>query len=79
MKKAEEKTLSEANKSLLIEGAKLSAVLHDKGTALAKKNGYPGLTGLDALCRYFADKYHWTPTQVRQLSAEDLSLLLEDV
>lgn len=63
---------------LLAANARLLAALYSKGTILARKNGYSSLDGLDALCRYFADKYHWTPTQVRQLSVEDLALLLEE-
>jgi hypothetical protein len=34
---------------------------------------------MDALVRYFADKYHWTPAQTRRLTVEDLHALLEGV
>jgi hypothetical protein len=79
METREDIELQNAQGEQLAQNARLFAVLYKRGTALARKNGYPALTGEDALCRYFADKYHWTPTQVRQLSAEDLNLLLEGV
>ncbi len=67
-----------AEGELLAANARLLQACYKRGTAIAKKNGYSSLTGLEALCRYFADKYRWTPTQVRQLSADDLVLLLAE-
>jgi|GEM_PF-6858529 len=56
---------------------KLALLLH--ADVLAEQNGYPGLSGMDALVRYFADKYHWTPEQTRRLTLGDLSALLQGV
>jgi len=63
----------------LQEEAKLKFVLLRQADALAEQNGYPGLSGMDALVRYFADKYHWTPEQTRRLTLSDLQALLERV
>jgi hypothetical protein len=34
---------------------------------------------MDALVRYFAAKYHWTPEQTHRLTVDDLPALLEGV
>lgn len=46
------------------------------GDHLAEKEGYVGLKGMQAVHRYLIDKYGWQPDLVRQLSNEDLHLLL---
>ena len=47
------------------------------GDHIAKNEGYPNLSGQDAIYRYLIDKYTWTPDQVRALSSEDLRILLD--
>ncbi|MCG8687988.1 MAG: hypothetical protein MI892_24150 [Desulfobacterales bacterium] len=47
------------------------------GDTIAKDQGYEDLRGMEAVYRYLIDKYHWLPHQVRSLSVEDLSLLLD--
>jgi hypothetical protein len=47
------------------------------GNNIAKKMGYEYLTELEAIYRYLIDKYNWLPSQVRELTNEDLLLLLD--
>jgi hypothetical protein len=77
--KASAEKLEAVQQKTLQEEAKLKYLLLRQANALAKQNGYPGLSGMDALVRYFADKYHWTPEQTRRLTVEDLHALLEGV
>ena len=51
-------------------------VLEKIGDHIAQKEGYVGLKGMEAIYRYLIDKYSWQPEQVRNLSPEDLHLLL---
>jgi hypothetical protein len=46
------------------------------GDHMAEKEGYVGLKGMQAVHRYLIDKYGWKPDQVRQLSTDDLQILL---
>ncbi|MGO9316147.1 MAG: hypothetical protein ACLQBD_05470 [Syntrophobacteraceae bacterium] len=46
------------------------------GDHMAEKEGYVGLKGMQAVHRYLIDKYGWKPDQVRQLSTDDLHILL---
>ena len=64
---------------LYVIQAKLKATIATQGDIIAEKQGYPNLSGMDAVHRYLIDKYHWLPDQVRSLSVEDLQLLLDDV
>ena len=47
------------------------------GNLIAKKMGYEYLNELEAIYRYLIDKYNWLPSQVRELTKEDLMLLLD--
>ena len=76
MSEATEK-LDKATEELLVMDAKLRTAIIRSGEEIAKKYGYPGLDGMDAVCRYLADKYHWFPSQVRALSTDDLLIVLE--
>ena len=69
--------LHKATEALFIADAKLRAGIARRGEKIAKDNGYSNLVGLDAIYRYLIDKHHWLPSQVRALSTDDLSLLLE--
>jgi len=60
-----------------ISEAKLKAIYSRMGDEIAKDQGYSDLRGLDAVCRYLVDRYHWLPQQVRNLSVDDLRLLLD--
>jgi hypothetical protein len=42
----------------------------------AEKRGW-NLTGMDVLYKLFAEKYHWTPAQVRSLTQNEVDALLE--
>jgi|GEM_PF-3816382 len=44
--------------------------------AIAKQRDWK-LHGQPALYMYFAEKYHWLPSQVRSLSTEEIAALLE--
>jgi len=44
--------------------------------AIARQRNWK-LHGQQALYKYFAEKYHWLPSQVRTLSTEEIAALLE--
>ena len=46
------------------------------GNHIAVKESYVGLEGMEAVYRYIIDKYRWLPDQVRNISGEDLHILL---
>jgi hypothetical protein len=46
------------------------------GNHIAQKEGYVGLKGMEAVYRYLVDKYRWPPEQIRNLSMNDLHMLL---
>jgi hypothetical protein len=48
------------------------------GDALAKREGYQQLEGMEAIYYYLILKHHWLPSQVKSLSHEDLVLLLAE-
>lgn len=49
------------------------------GDQLAEQNGLPpDLYGIDAVNFYLIKKHNWTPTQVREMSAEDKRLALSE-
>lgn len=47
------------------------------GDSIAKMRGFEHLTEPESIYRYIIDKYNWLPSQVRELTKEDLRLLLE--
>ncbi len=65
-----------AEKQFLAEG-EMKSMFSMLGDTIARDQGYEDLRGMDAVFRYLIDKYHWLPHQVRNLSVEDLSLLLD--
>ena len=65
-----------AEKQFIAEGEQ-KHVFSMLGDTIAKDLGYEDLRGIDAVYRYLIDKYCWLPHQVRSLSVEDLSLLLD--
>jgi len=71
--------LQDSQLRLLAEETKRKSVLLQRADMIAKSHGYPELRGIDALVRYFADKYHWEPQVTRSLSADDLHILLSGV
>ena len=71
------KTLGEAEQNLFDEEAKLKGAFARLGDKIAKDKGYSQLSGLDAVYRHLIDKYHWLPSEVRSLSVDDLSMLLD--
>lgn len=76
---AEEKSSAyqeRAEKQFVAEG-EMKSVFSMLGDTIAQDMGYEDLRGMDAVYRYLIDKYHWLPHQVRSLSVEDLSLLLD--
>ncbi|MBN1930788.1 MAG: hypothetical protein JW786_04175 [Desulfobacterales bacterium] len=56
--------------------ADYSSRIETIGDHIAKKEGYIGLKGVEAVYRYIIDKYNWLPEQVRGLGNEDVSMLL---
>jgi len=69
---------SDVEGQFYVKEAELKAKLLEQADRLAQKNGYPSLKGMEALCRYFADKYGWLPEQTKRLTTEEISLLLEN-
>jgi hypothetical protein len=65
-----------AEKHFLAEG-EMKSIFSMLGDTIARDQGYEDLRGMDAIFRYLIDKYHWLPHQVRNLSVEDLALLLD--
>ena len=65
-----------AEKQFLAEG-EMKSIFSMLGDTIARDQGYEDLRGMDAVFRYLIDKHHWLPHQVRSLSVEDLSLLLD--
>lgn len=54
----------------------LNFMLECFGDTLAKKNGYKGLDGMEAIWLYLIRTYHWTPAYVKSMSHEDIHLVL---
>jgi hypothetical protein len=69
----------DADRELHTARATLLAAYAARGAHLAKRQGYTGLDGLDAIHRYLIDKYHWLPCDLRALDVDDLELLLAGV
>ena len=47
------------------------------GQSIAQMNGYKHVNEREAINRYLIDKYNWLPSQVRELTKEDLFMLLD--
>ena len=47
------------------------------GDAIAKREGYKGLDGMEAIHFYLVHKFHWLPSQVKSMSWEDLRFVLD--
>lgn len=47
------------------------------GRHIAQKEGFRHLNEVQAIHRFLMDKHHWLPSQVRQLSEEDMRILLD--
>ncbi len=56
--------------------AELSASLEAFGDAIAEREGYSNLSGLDAVHFYLIRRFHWLPSAVRNLSHQDLRFVL---
>jgi hypothetical protein len=56
--------------------AELKETIEKIGNDIAQREGYVGLKGREAVCRYLVDKYRWLPGQVRDFDDDDMSLLL---
>ncbi len=65
-------------KNLRIIEAKHYAHLEPFGDELAKRRGYKGLKGLEAIHFFLVEKYHWLPATVRSLNPNDLLFLLTE-
>ena len=65
-----------AEQQFVAEG-EMKSVFSMLGDTIAKDQGYEDLRGMDAVYRYLIDTHHWLPHQVRGLSVDDLSLLLD--
>jgi hypothetical protein len=70
--------LNEARRELHRANADLNYFLDLFGDELAKRNKYKVHSGMDAICFYLANKYSWTPAQVRGMSYDDLRFMLDE-
>jgi hypothetical protein len=61
----------------LVEG-ELAYSLAVFGEHIAKREGYKGVDGIEAVYFYLVTKYHWLPSQVRGMSYEDLLFVLSE-
>ena len=66
----------EIKKRLYSATADLDYCLEVFGEELAKREGYKGLDGLEAIHFFLIRKFHWLPRDVRSMSKEDLRLVL---
>jgi hypothetical protein len=48
------------------------------GNKIAETKGYRSLSGIDALQYYLMQKHNWLPSQVKNMSMEDLSFCMEE-
>ena len=48
------------------------------GDHIAEREGYKTHRGIDAVIFYLVQKYHWTPSVVRNLTSDDLGFLLAE-
>ena len=65
------------NEEHLVGEAKLKAEIGRMGDMIARHEGYENLFGMEAVFRYLIDKYKWLPHEVRGLSVDDLTMLLD--
>ena len=70
--------LYESTRRLLLTEAELTYHLHVFGDSLAGREGFPYLTGIEAVHFLLIKKYSWLPRDVKSLSAEDMRLALAD-
>ena len=63
-------------KGLYSAEGNLDLHLHLFGDELAKREGYRGLDGLEAIYFYLITKFSWLPRDVRSMSREDIRLVL---
>jgi hypothetical protein len=56
----------------------LAAHLDAFGDRLASREGYKGLSGIEAVHYYVMCKFHWLPSQVRAMTGEDLRFALSE-
>jgi len=65
-------------KSLYVTEGELVYALAVFGDHIAKREGYKGLDGLEAVQFYLVTKFHWLPSQVRGMSYEDMRFVLAE-
>jgi len=56
----------------------LNVALEIFGDGLAKKHKWKDLDGLPAIHYYLMQKHHWTPSQLRDMSHDDLRFALHE-
>ncbi|HZW26728.1 MAG TPA: hypothetical protein VFF26_14715 [Gallionella sp.] len=65
-------------KRLYVTEGELTYSLAVFGDHIAKREGYKGVDGLEAVHFYLVTKFHWLPSQVRSMSYEDLRFVLSE-
>jgi len=58
--------------------ADLEYLLHLFGDELAKRHGYKSVEGIAAVQFHLCVTHHWTPSQVRSMTPEDLRFLVTE-
>jgi hypothetical protein len=70
------KEMNQVRQSLHAAKGQLNYYLECFGDELAKKSGYKGLKGMDAIWLYLIRTYHWTPAYVKAMNQDDIRLVL---
>lgn len=73
-----ERDLIAARREVIVATAGLHAFTIELGDRIAKKLGYSGFDGMDAIVLYLVNKHHWLPADIRAMSQDDLRLVLHD-
>lgn len=65
-------------KKLMEAESRYKYMLDVFGDTIAEREGYKNLYGMDAVHFYLIHKFHWLPSVVRSMSADDLRLVLAE-
>jgi hypothetical protein len=68
----------EVTRRLRIAEGELAYSLDVFGDALATREGYKTVDGLNAVHLYLMNKHHWLPRDVRSMSPEDMRFALAE-
>jgi hypothetical protein len=73
-----DKEINQTRLDIHVLSGKLAFHLECFGEELARRKKYKKHTGMDAIHFHLVEKYHWLPSQVKALNADDLRFLMEE-